>query len=189
MEDSGSIRVDWEMHPRGRNEGPTVLVVDESSKSPLFEGVYGQSVDGIEQVERPRWKVMKLQMKRHAKDRQMTTLLLRDSARSGNTPRRSGHCLENGGQITFCLNMVRNGPMWQKLKTLVICNHNHMQPSFPQNPRNTQRYKYASNPHHPPKHLEKQPNTRMVLIPTLGEFTGRNRRTMCDKKKGPTYSL
>lgn len=44
MEDSGSIRNDLEIHPSGRNEGPTVVVVDESSKSPFIDGS-GQFVD------------------------------------------------------------------------------------------------------------------------------------------------
>ena len=49
MKDSGSIKNDLEMHPSGRNEGPKVVVVDKSSKSPLFDGS-GQYVDGNEQV-------------------------------------------------------------------------------------------------------------------------------------------
>ena len=38
MKDSGSIRNDLDMHPSGRNEGPTVVAMDESSKSLLFDG-------------------------------------------------------------------------------------------------------------------------------------------------------
>ena len=50
MEDSGSIRNDLEMCPSERNEGPMVVVVEESSKSPLFDGG-GQFVDDNEEVE------------------------------------------------------------------------------------------------------------------------------------------
>ena len=37
------------MRPSGRNEGSTVVVVDESSKSPLFDGG-GQFMNDNEQV-------------------------------------------------------------------------------------------------------------------------------------------
>ena len=47
MDDIVSIRKDWEMRPSGRNEGSTVVVVDGSSKLPLFDGS-GQTVDGNE---------------------------------------------------------------------------------------------------------------------------------------------
>ena len=47
-EDSGSIRNDLEMRPCGRNEDPIVVVVDKSSKLPLFDGD-GQFVDDNEQ--------------------------------------------------------------------------------------------------------------------------------------------
>ena len=50
MEDSGSIRNDMEMHPSGNIEDLTVVVmVDKSSKSPLFDGG-GQFVDGNEEI-------------------------------------------------------------------------------------------------------------------------------------------
>jgi hypothetical protein len=49
MEDSGSIRNDLEIHPSWRNEGPTVVVMDESCKSPLFDGI-GQFMDDNKQV-------------------------------------------------------------------------------------------------------------------------------------------
>ena len=49
MEDSGSISNDLEMRPSGRNGGRTVVVVDESSKSPLFDGGE-QTVDDKERV-------------------------------------------------------------------------------------------------------------------------------------------
>lgn len=49
MENSGSITNDSKMPPSGRNEGPTMMVMDESSKSPLFNGG-GQSVDDNDQV-------------------------------------------------------------------------------------------------------------------------------------------
>ena len=50
MEDTASIRNYLEMHPSGRNEGPTVVVVvDKSSELPLFDGG-GQSMDCNEQV-------------------------------------------------------------------------------------------------------------------------------------------
>ena len=38
MENNGRIRIDLEMRPSGKNECPTVVVVDEASKSPLFDG-------------------------------------------------------------------------------------------------------------------------------------------------------
>lgn len=38
MKDSGSIRVDLMMRPSGGNKGPMVMVVDELSKLPLFDG-------------------------------------------------------------------------------------------------------------------------------------------------------
>ena len=50
MEDSGSIKDDLEMHPSGKIGGPTsVVMVDESSKSPLVDGD-GRSVDDNEQM-------------------------------------------------------------------------------------------------------------------------------------------
>ena len=45
----GSFGNNLEMRLNGRNEGPTMVVVDEFSKSPLFNGG-GQPVDGNEQV-------------------------------------------------------------------------------------------------------------------------------------------
>jgi hypothetical protein len=51
MDDSGSIRNDMEMRPSGRNEGPQVVVVDESSKVSLFDD-NGQFVNGNEEVGR-----------------------------------------------------------------------------------------------------------------------------------------
>ena len=38
MKDSGNIKNNLEMCKSGRNEGPTVVMVDKSSKSPLFNG-------------------------------------------------------------------------------------------------------------------------------------------------------
>jgi hypothetical protein len=38
MEDSGSIKNDLKMRPNGRNEGHTIVVVDESFKPPLLDG-------------------------------------------------------------------------------------------------------------------------------------------------------
>ena len=38
MKGRENIRNDLEMRPNGKNEGPTVVVVDEYSKSPLFDG-------------------------------------------------------------------------------------------------------------------------------------------------------
>ena len=87
------------------NESPPVLVVDASSKSPLFVG------GGSSWMATRKWKVMKLQLKMHVKDQQMTTLLLKDSLRSGGIPRGSGDHLENGGRTTLCLNKVKNEPM------------------------------------------------------------------------------
>lgn len=49
LEDSGNIKNDLEMHPGGRNEGFTLVVVDESSKLTLFIGG-GQFVDGKEDM-------------------------------------------------------------------------------------------------------------------------------------------
>ena len=49
MEDNRSIRNNLRMCPNGRNEGPTLVVVDESSKSPLFYGG-GKFTDYNEQV-------------------------------------------------------------------------------------------------------------------------------------------
>ena len=49
MEDSGSTKKDLEMRPSGRNGGPLVVVVDESSKSPLLNDGE-QSVDDIDRV-------------------------------------------------------------------------------------------------------------------------------------------
>lgn len=49
MEDNGSIKNDLKMHPNGRNGGPMVVTVDESSKLPLFDGG-GQSKDDNKQV-------------------------------------------------------------------------------------------------------------------------------------------
>lgn len=59
-------------------------------------------------------------MKRHVKDQQTTILSLRDLTRNGDTPLRSGDHLENGGNVTFCLSMVRNEPMWQKMKVFGV---------------------------------------------------------------------
>ena len=55
-------------------------------------------------------------VKRNVKDKQSTTLLLKDLVRSVDVPRGSGDHLEIGGRITFCLNTVTNGPMWQYWK-------------------------------------------------------------------------
>ena len=49
MENNGSIRDNLKMRPSGRNEGLIVVVVDESSRSPFFDG-NGQSVEVNEQV-------------------------------------------------------------------------------------------------------------------------------------------
>jgi hypothetical protein len=49
MEDSGSMRNDLEMRPSGRDGGRMMVVMDESSKSPLLDGG-GQSMDGNERV-------------------------------------------------------------------------------------------------------------------------------------------
>ena len=49
MEDSGSIRKNLEVRASGRNEGPMVVVVDESSKLPLFDGG-GQFVNSIKEM-------------------------------------------------------------------------------------------------------------------------------------------
>ena len=37
VENNGSIRNNFEMRVNGRNEGPMMVVVDKSSKSPLFD--------------------------------------------------------------------------------------------------------------------------------------------------------
>lgn len=58
---SGIISDNLEMRPSGRNKGPTVVVVDQSSKSPFFDGG-GQSWMTISM-----WEVMELQLKRHMK--------------------------------------------------------------------------------------------------------------------------
>ena len=50
MEDSGSIGNNLEMRPSEINEGPMVVVMDQSSKLSLFYGS-GQFVDDNEQVE------------------------------------------------------------------------------------------------------------------------------------------
>jgi hypothetical protein len=153
MEDSGIIRVDLEMHPIGRNEGPMVVVVDESSKSPLFEGG-GQSVDGTKQVE----------SKEVANEEKCERPTNDDIIVEGFGKERPP--LEEWWKNHI---LPQHGEKWAnvaKFENIV-----HMQPQSyatmhhsPQNPRNTQRY--ASNPHYPPKHLETQPNTQMVLIPT-----------------------
>ena len=49
MKDSGSISNDLEMRPSGRNGGHTVVVMDESSKSPLLDGGK-ETVDDMERV-------------------------------------------------------------------------------------------------------------------------------------------
>lgn len=49
MENSGSIRNNLEMCPSGRNEGPMMVVVNEYSKPPLFDGG-GQFVDSNKQM-------------------------------------------------------------------------------------------------------------------------------------------
>jgi hypothetical protein len=49
MEDNMNLKNDLEMRPSGRNEGLLVVVVDTSSKLPLFDGG-GQSMDDNEQV-------------------------------------------------------------------------------------------------------------------------------------------
>ena len=49
MEDSGSTKNDLEMRPSGRNGGRIVVVVDESSKSPLCDNG-GQSVEAKDRV-------------------------------------------------------------------------------------------------------------------------------------------
>ena len=51
MKDSGSIRNDLDMRPSGRNEIPTMMVVDKFSKSPLFDSG-GQFVNDNEYVGR-----------------------------------------------------------------------------------------------------------------------------------------
>ena len=48
------------------------------------------------------------------------TLLSIDLARSGDIPCRSNNHLENGGRPTFCLNTVRNRPMWKNLKPFLV---------------------------------------------------------------------
>ena len=101
MKDSGSIRNDLEMRPNGKIQGPTMVVVVDNPW-----------------MSTSKWEVMELQLKRHVKDRQTTTLLLRDSARSGFTPQGSSNRLEDGGRIIICLNVVTNMPMWQYLKPL-----------------------------------------------------------------------
>jgi hypothetical protein len=49
MEDIESIRNNLEMRPSGRDGGRIMVVMDESSKSPLLDGG-GQSMDGNERV-------------------------------------------------------------------------------------------------------------------------------------------
>lgn len=49
MEGSGNVRNDLEMCQSGRSEGPTMVVVDKSSKLFLFDGSK-QFVDSNEQV-------------------------------------------------------------------------------------------------------------------------------------------
>jgi hypothetical protein len=50
IKDRMSIRNDLEMCPSGRNASPTIVVVDESSKFPLFDGGE-QFVDDNEEVQ------------------------------------------------------------------------------------------------------------------------------------------
>lgn len=49
MKNNGILENYLEMHPIGRNEGSIVMVVDKSSKWPLFDGG-GQIVNDNEQV-------------------------------------------------------------------------------------------------------------------------------------------
>lgn len=86
------------------NEGPTVVVVDESFKLFFFNGG-GQSVDNNKQVGD---KLIELQLKRHVKDRQTRTLLLASMARNGDILRGSSNHLENNGRTKFYLNIIRN---------------------------------------------------------------------------------
>lgn len=69
----------------GRNESPIVVVMDEFSKSLLFDSG-GQSVDENEQVGGNEVAIEEAHQ----------TLANR---------------IENGRKTTFCSNMVRNGPM------------------------------------------------------------------------------
>ena len=58
-EESESIRNDLEMRLSGRNKNPTVVVVDESSKSLLFDGG-GQFVDDNKRIGGNRIAIVEL---------------------------------------------------------------------------------------------------------------------------------
>ena len=102
MEDGTSIGNALEMRPSGRNEGPTMVVVNESSKLSLYD-------DGEECKEQ---KIDHLVANEQAKKcLQRTTSKLRDSEMMEDILRGSGVCVESGGRITFYPNTAKNRPM------------------------------------------------------------------------------
>ena len=80
-----------------QNEGlRMVVVVDQSSKSPLFDG------GGNPWMTMNKWEIMELQLKRHMKDRQMTTLSW-NSVGNSDTQLRSNESLEMVEELHFAL--------------------------------------------------------------------------------------
>jgi hypothetical protein len=53
LEDSTSMRDDSEIHPSGRNEGPNVVIVDESPKREHNDGCNERVRDNVAQNEGP----------------------------------------------------------------------------------------------------------------------------------------
>jgi hypothetical protein len=95
------------MCPSGRNRSRTVIVVDESSKSPLLD-CGGQSVDDNKQVGGDR-----VAIEEPCEKLENNNVIVENFDEKRQIPRGSGDHLENGGKITFCFNKVKNRPMWQ----------------------------------------------------------------------------
>lgn len=105
MDDSASLGNNLKIRISGENEGLTVIVMDESSKSSLCN----DSEKRGEQVN-DTW----LQMKKQSKNSLEMIIALRILAKmeDGEFPllRGSGVRMESSGRITFCHNLTKNGP-------------------------------------------------------------------------------
>lgn len=88
--------------------------MDKYSKLPLFFGDR-QFVDDKEEVEGNEGAIENV-CENLAND----DVAVEGFGEEHQYPRGSGNHLENNGRITFCLNVVRNGPMWQYLKLIRV---------------------------------------------------------------------
>ena len=93
----------WKFIQVGENEGPTVVVVDKSSKSSSCN-------DGKECKDQVGDHLVA--MRRQSKFPWRMTAALRDSAMIEDILRGSGVCPKSGGRITFYPNMMKNERMW-----------------------------------------------------------------------------